>query len=436
MNNFWTVVRFTVMNKLKAKAFLISTLVFLLIISVVINIPYIIVQFQGGEDKTQTIGYIQDGDPLAASTGQQLEQYFANIEGSNLVFKGFATSGNPASDEETLKSELNAGELYSYLQFGEVTESGFPEIYVKSEKLLDYSVASQIEGALQVIRHNNILAEAGLTEQQMKELQAPIVVDAVQIKGSLGAGNEGEGKSAEEQGINMGIIYFIIIFLFMAVMISGQMIASEVTAEKSSRVMEVLITSVSPLTSMFGKITGMFLIVIIQLASYLAVGAINLSLPHNAEMLKSFNIDLSVVDPMLLVFSGLYFLAGFFLFATLYAALGSIVSRTEDLGNAVMPMTFISLAGFYIAIFSISTPDSLLVKICSHIPLFSPFVMVLRLGLTDIAMWEVLVSLAILVVTIYLAVYVSAKIYRTGVLMYGKRPSFKELRKAMKAYKI
>ncbi|MEK4251263.1 ABC transporter permease [Paenibacillus sp. FSL W7-1287] len=437
MNNFWTVVRFTVMNKLKAKAFIISTLVFLLIISVVVNIPYIIMQFQGGgEDKTQTVGYIQDGQSLGSVTGQQLEQYFANIEGSKLTFKGFATSGNAASDEETLKSELDAGELYSYLQFGEATDSGFPEIIVKSEKLLDYSVASQIEAALQVIRHNNILSEAGLTEQQMKELQAPIVVDAVQIKGSLSAGGEGEGKTAEEQGVNMGIIYFIIIFLFMAVMISGQMIASEVTAEKSSRVMEVLITSVSPLTSMFGKITGMFLIVIIQLASYLAVGAINLSLPHNAEMLKELNIDLSVVDPMLLVFAGLYFLAGFFLFATLYAALGSIVSRTEDLGNAVMPMTFISLAGFYIAIFSISTPDSLLVKICSHIPLFSPFVMVLRLGLTDIALWEVLVSFAILLVTIYLAVVLSAKIYRTGVLMYGKRPSMKELRKAMKAYKI
>lgn len=354
---------------------------------------------------------------------------------TDLQFKGFPSAGDAASDEATLKSALDAGELYSYLQFGEVTDSGFPQITVKSEKLLDYSVASQIEAALHIIRQNHILQESGLTDEQMKELQAPIVVEAVQIKGDLSTG-ESTGKTAAEQGINMGVIYFMIFFLFMAVMISGQMIASEVTAEKSSRVMEVLITSVSPLTSMFGKIMGMFVIVILQLASYLAVGALNLSLPHNANMLSELNIDLSVIDPMLLVFSGLYFLTGFFLFATLYAALGSIVSRTEDLGSAVMPMTFISLAGFYIAIFSISTPDSLLVKICSHIPLFSPFVMVLRLGLTDIALWEVLVSLGILLVTIYLAVVVSAKIYRTGVLMYGKRPSFKELRKAMKAYKI
>src|SRR5690606_35275336 len=106
-----------------------------------------------------------------------------------------------------------------------------------------------------------------------------------------------------------------------------------------------------------------------------------------------------------------YFLAGFFLFATLYAAVGSIVSRTEDLGQAVMPMTFISLAGFYIALFSISTPDSMLVKISSFIPLFSPFVMVLRIGLTDIPMWEVLTPVGILLVAIYISVYISAKIY-------------------------
>ncbi|WP_258200448.1 ABC transporter permease [Paenibacillus endoradicis] len=434
MNNFMTVVRFTLFNKLKGKPFLISTIVFLLIISAVIHIPFIMNQFDSG-DKVKTIGYSQSTDnELAATTGKQLQEYFTATGNSNFDFKGFASTGDATKDEEQLKKALNEGELYSYIVFGKVTESGFPEIIVKSEKLMEFSIASQIETGLQVIRQQSILSQSGLTDDQWKQLQAPIVIDSVQI-GSSTTG-EAEGKDAAEQGVNMGVIYFIIVFLFMAVMISGQMIASEVTAEKSSRVMEVLITSVSPLTSMFGKITGMFLLVLSQLALYIGVGLINLNLPHNKEVFAGFNIDLSLVDPMLLVFAVLYFLTGFFLFATLYAALGSIVSRTEDLGQAVMPMTFISLAGFYIAIFSISTPDSLLVKICSFIPLFSPFVMVLRIGLTDTPMWEVLLSLGILVVTIYLTVLLSAKIYRTGVLMYGKRPSWKELRKAMKAYKI
>ena len=437
MNNFSTVVRFTVMNKLRAKSFIISTLVFMLIISVAVNIPYIITLFKGDDaDKVKTIGYIQTENSVGSAIGQQLEQYFAAVEGSSLKLKAFSGTGDTLADETVLRKALSDGELYSYIEFGEETASGFPSVVVKSEKLLDFSVASQIESVLQIIRQNNILANAGLTDEQLKQLQSPINVEAVQIKSSSAAGDDKEAKSSTEQGVNMGFIYIVIIFLFMAVMISGQLIASEVTAEKSSRVMEVLITSVSPLTSMFGKITGMFLIVIIQLVSYIGIALININLPHNAEMLANFDIDLSSIDPSVIVFALLYFLLGFFLFATLYAALGSIVSRTEDLGSAIMPMTFISLAGFYIAIFSISTPDSMLVKICSHIPLFSPFVMLLRVGLTDIATWEVFVSLAILVVTIYLAVLLSAKIYRTGVLMYGKRPSFKELRKAMKAYKI
>src|SRR5690606_11222086 len=101
----------------------------------------------------------------------------------------------------------------------------------------------------------------------------------------------------------------------------------------------------------------------------------------------------------------------------------------------VMPMTMISLVGFYIAMFSIATPESTLVTVSSYIPFVSPFTMLLRIGLTNIATWEILVSLAILLVTIYICVVISAKIYRAGVLMYGKRPTMKELFKAVRGFK-
>jgi len=438
MNRFLTVVRFTLLNKLKAKSFIISTLIFAIIISIGLNVPYIISKFNSG-DKVKEIGYIQSSaDDLGTATGDRLREFFTEVGDTTIVFKGYQTTGDKAKDETMLKDAMKNEDLYGYLDFGPVTVTGFPEMTFKSEKLLEYSISGKIENALQLIRQDRILSQSGLTAEQVTQLSAPITIASIQISasGTGSVGSVGEGKTAAEQGVNMGIIYFIIIFLFMAVMISGQMIASEVTAEKSSRVMEVLITSVSPLISMFGKITGMFLLILSQLVIYLGVGIINLTMPHNQKMLSSFNIDLSGVDVSLLVFSAVYFLAGFFLFATLYAAVGSIVSRTEDLGQAIMPMTFVSLAGFYIAIFSISTPDSLLVKISSFIPLFSPFVMVLRIGLTDIPLWEILTSVGILLVAIYVSVYISAKIYRTGVLMYGKRPGWKEIRKAMKAYKI
>lgn len=433
MNNFWTVVSFTVRNKVRGKAFIISTLVLALLLSIGINIPYFATQFSGDGDKTVTIGFIQAGEDDAGTvTGNGLKAYFEAQSETGVKLAPYADQGDAAANEKLLKQAIKDKTIAGYLTFGDMTASGFPVVTYNSEKLMDYKVTSLLQNALQMIRQTAVLQDAGLTGEQLAVLNAPIEISALQIS----AGEGGDGKSEEEQGVNMGLVYFIIIFLFMAVMISGQMIASEITAEKSSRVMEILITSVAPLKSMFGKIFGMFVIVMLQIAVYVAVIVLNVSLPHNRETLTEFNINLSNIDPMLLIYSLIFFLTGFFLFATLYAAVGSIVSRTEDLGQAVMPMTIISLAGFYIAIFSISTPDSMLVKATSFIPLFSPFVMVLRLGLTDPSTWEVLVSIGLLLVAIYIAVYVSAKIYRTGVLMYGKRPSWKEIRKAMKAYKI
>jgi ABC-2 type transport system permease protein len=435
MNSFWTVVGFTIRNKVKGKAFVITTLIIALVISIGINLPYIIEQFDKG-DKATNVGYVQMAGEDNQSTGDSLKAFYEAQENPSIVMVPFEDKGDAAANETMLKKAIEDGEIKGYLEFGtELTDNGFPVMTYKSEKLMEFSMTESLQGSLILIRQANILKDAGLSNEQMAQLSAPIKIDTVQIYTGEG-GNEGSGRTPQEQGVNMGVVYVMIIFLFMAIMTSGNMIASEITAEKSSRVMEILITSVSPLKQMFGKIFGMFVVVIIQVAFYIAVILGNASMPHNKGALGNLDIDLSLVDPLLIIYAVLFFFTGFFLFATLYAAVGSIVSRTEDLGQAVMPMTFISLAGFYIAIFSISTPDSMLVTVTSYIPLFSPFTMLLRLGLTEVAMWETLLSFGILLVSIYVSVYVSAKIYRTGVLMYGKRPSWKEIRKAMKAYKI
>ncbi|CAM4487422.1 ABC-2 type transport system permease protein [Paenibacillus endophyticus] len=435
MNSFWTVVGFTLKNKFRGKAFLITTLIIALIITIGINLPYIFSQFNSG-DKVTSIGYVQSAQSEGSATGDQLKAYFEAQEKPGVKLVSYEDKGSEAENEKQLKQAITDKDIKGYLAFGEMTDSGFPEMTYKSEKMLAFELTSSIQNGLQVIRQGTVLKDAGLSSEQLALLNAPIEIASVQISATEGAGNLGEGKTPEEQAVNMGLVYFIVILLFMAIMITGQMIASEITAEKSSRVMELLITSVSPLKQMFGKIVGMFLVGLIQITVYVLVIIINIKLPHNNEMLVKFNIDLSQIDPMLLMYSVLFYLTGYFLFATLFAAVGSIVSRTEDLGQAVLPITMLSLAGFYIAIFSISSPDSMLVKISSFIPFFSPFVMLLRLGLTDPPMWQVLGSIGLLLVTIYASVWVSAKIYRTGVLMYGKRPTFKELRKAMKAYKI
>ncbi|MFH0071115.1 ABC transporter permease, partial [Peribacillus sp. NPDC056705] len=163
---------------------------------------------------------------------------------------------------------------------------------------------------------------------------------------------------------------------------------------------------------------------------------VNVMLPHNVGALQDLNLDITAVDPMLLIFGLIFYILGYFLYAVLFAAVGSIVSRTEDLGQAVMPITMLSLVAFYIAIFTLGTPDATILKVSSYIPFLSPTTILVRIGIGDAPMWEILASLAILIVSILIFGWLAAKIYRTGVLMYGKRPTLKELRKAMKAYKM
>ncbi|BBH22171.1 hypothetical protein Back11_35160 [Paenibacillus baekrokdamisoli] len=442
-NGFATVVGFTVKNKFRGKAFLITTIIIAIILTIGINLPYIISQFSG-EGKATSIGYSNSqADKVKSQLFTQsrivglLDQYYKAQDKPEIKLVPIADSGTADGNEQALKKAIADGVIKGYIEFAANDTGGFPQVVYKSEALMDVSTSQSLQTALQSVKMQGVLEGAGLTKEQKELLLAPVTLDTVQISTNEGAGSIGKGKTEAEQGMDMALVYVILFMLFMAIMISGQMIASEITAEKSSRVMEILITSVSPLKAMFGKITGMFLVVLTQMAVYVLVIVINMTLPHNVSTLSKFNIKLSNIDPVLLCYAILFFLTGYFLFSTMFAAVGSIVSRTEDLGQAVLPITMLSLAGFYICMFGgLSNPNSMLIKVSSFIPFFSPYAMVVRLGLSDPPLWQVWLSIAILLVTIAGAGWLSAKIYRTGVLMYGKKPSFKELRKAMKAYKI
>ncbi|RXZ83532.1 ABC transporter permease [Paenibacillaceae bacterium] len=429
MNNFWTVVGFTLRNKIRTKSFIVTTVIFAVILSIAVNIPYIISLFDSG-GKIKNIGFIET---QATEVSVPLQQYFEQLgEEGGLKLVGFPDNGSIGANEQALKQAIADDQISGYILFAQNEAGGFPTVTYKSESFMDGSTPGTITTALQAIKTEFVVQEAGLSPEQKAELLAPVKVETAQISVTT----EGDGKTPQQRGLSMGFVYAMMIVLFMGIFITSQLIANEITAEKSSRVMEILVTSVSPLTQMFGKITGMFLVGIMQIGAYVIVFLINTLLPHNAEILESLNINFGDIDPMLYFYAVIFYLMGYFLFSTLFAAVGSIVSRTEDLAQALMPITMLAMAGFYIGIFGMTAPGAMIVKVASFIPFFAPFAMFLRVGLTSPALWEVLLSLALLGVTILILGWLSAKIYRTGVLMYGKRPSFKELRKAMKAFKV
>ncbi|UNK19127.1 ABC transporter permease [Paenibacillus sp. N3/727] len=431
MNSMWTVIRFTFMNKVRTKSFIVTTLIFALLISIGVNLPYIIQMFSGEKA----------GAPDKIGLVYEQQQQLA--EDLTKTMSGLTTNYELVKydklDEAVLNKDVADGVIEGYIKFEAQEGSKFPAvIYSSEDEGIDPELQSTLQAALQGPKTRSVVEGLTLTDAQINEINTPVQISSQSVADLKGgaAGGVTAGEHPGEEAINYAVVYALVILFFVTLMGTGNMIASEVTTEKSSRIMEILITSVSPLSQMFGKVIGMFLLGLAQIVTFGVVLVVNLMLPHNIDTFASLDLNLSAIDPMLLVFGIVFYIFGYFLYAVIYAAVGSIVSRTEDLGQAIMPITMLSLAAFYIAIFSLAAPNSTLMKVSAYIPFFSPTSMIVRIGLGNPPMWEILASLAILIVSIFILGWLSAKIYRTGVLMYGKRPSFKELVKAMKAYKM
>lgn len=429
MSSFLTVLRFTFGNKVKSKSFIITTVIIALLLSLGFHVPYFIQLFSS--DTVHKVGVFNNGSDIPS----MLESYANAQEQPPFEIVLIEDPGTAEAQEAAIRNAIREGEVKGFLQLVEQENGAFPNAIYKSESSMEFSIFPNLQTALTQIKNELVLKDMNLSDEQKNLLFAPVELDNVQISVG-GAGDAAQGKDESQVVVAYGMVYVLMIMQFMGIMITGQLIATEITAEKSSRIMEILVTSVSPLKQMFGKIIGMLLVGLTQIIFFVVVGIINLTLPHNTEAFAGFNIQLSDIDPALLGYFILYYLTGYFLYATLFAAVGSIVSRTEDLGQAIMPITFLSLAAFYIGIYAMSQPTSAFTVAMSYVPFFTPLIMFLRIGLAEPALWEVGLSTAILLVTIFVMGWLSAKIYRTGVLMYGKRPSFKELRKAMRAFKV
>lgn len=432
MNKMGTIIGFTFKNKVKTKSFVVTTIVLALLISIGLNVPYFITLFNGGSigggaagSNPVNIGLLSAGQP---EVSEKLEK-FSSAQGDHAY--RFIADGT--KDEAALKADAESGLTDGYLKFEAAQGQEFPQPILYSTEEVSPQIIASIEAALQSVKLDVVVKDV-LTAEQKELINTPVKVS----EQSLSTEEAGAAAGSENgmSPINYIVVYLLIILLFTSTMMTGNMIASEITAEKSSRIMEILITSVSPLSQMFGKIIGIFMVGMLQIGIFGAVVAGNVLLPHNRDVLSDFSLNLSDVNIAVIVYGLIFYILGYFLYAVMFAAIGSMVSRTEELGQAVLPITMLSLVSFYIAIFSIATPNILLLKVASFIPFTSPTAILVRIGAGVAPTWEILVSLAILVVSIFIFGWLAAKIYRTGVLMYGKRPTFKELFKAMKAYKI
>lgn len=235
----------------------------------------------------------------------------------------------------------------------------------------------------------------------------------------------------QDQVSNFLYTYIMIMALYMVIAMYGQMVASHVAAEKDSRVMELLIATSDPTSMMFGKVLASCIAGLFQLAvifgSALLFYNLNPDAWGDSPMLQLlFDIPLHLLGFMLV-----FFLLGYLIYAFLYGAIGSTVSRIEDLSTALTPLTFIFIAAFMIVVFGISSGDvdTPLMIAASWFPLSSPMAMFTRIGMSTVSTIEIAGSIIVLIISLFLIGKLSAKIYRTGVLLYGKKVNFFSLLK-------
>ncbi|WP_128894802.1 ABC transporter permease [Longirhabdus pacifica] len=426
MSNILATIRFTIAQKAKSKTLITMTVIFSLILSAMIHIPYVLSLLdEENEATTYSIGIISEEN---SDVTPSLQQYGQQADAVDMVLL------SPDNEDMSwMRSTLEEKELDAILQVKQQSssENVFPTFtyYYNDES---EALQEQIRSMLEIIKAEVIGIQLGLTEDQLIEVRSPIVLEQVSLEEADQVSREDEN---ENKGLQIVLLYVLVITIFMSVTFSGTSIASEITAEKSSRVMEILITSTSPVQQMFGKIIGIFMISLFQLLIIAAVGGLNVVLPHNAEVIEGLNIAWSAIDPFLVIYAFVYYILGFFLYATLFGALGSMVSRVEEINQVTLPVMLLVIVGFYISIWGLNIPESSFVVFSSYFPFFTPFVMFLRIIMSDISFWEILLSWVILLASAIGIGVLAAKVYKTGVLMYGKRPSMNELRKAMKTNK-
>lgn len=289
-----------------------------------------------------------------------------------------------------------------------------PEYYAKNTS--DFSIDT-LERAINDGVSGLRLKRAGLDQSTINRYTSRVELNKKKVTASGGV---------EEGGHADFIVAFVMLFfIYFSVLMYGLFVMRGVIEEKQSRIVEILISSVKPTQVMLGKVIGIGLVGLTQISVW-ALSALLLT-TAGVSAFSSRGITMPSIPISLLIYFVIFFILGYFLYATLYALVGSTVSSEEDAQQAQMPVTLVLIVPMMIFNMIIANPTSGASIALSMVPFFAPTLMMMRIAVVNPPLWQILMSMGIMVATILGCVWLAARIYRIGILMYGKRPSIAEL---------
>lgn len=419
MRQFGVIFSHELRTYLKNKVFVGITLVLVLIMAVVMFFPRIREAF----DSQPEPDISQGGEAEVPGEDEDLPVMYLGGVGGNEAVEIFS-AGFP--DYRIEPVEGSAEDLSRLVQEG-LGKCGFylpsetEYVYYAQEVSLYDTNAQTAEALLKQVYQMKRMIEGGMTpETALEALQVQVTGEVV----SLGS----------DQTQTFWYTYVMIFALYMAILLYGQMVATNVATEKSSRAMEVLITSAKPTSMMFGKVlascTAGLLQLVVIFGSALVFYNLNSSYWGDSPMVAMlFDIPVS-----LLLYMVVFFVLGFLIYAFLFGAVGSTANKLEDINTSVMPISMLFVVAFIVVMSSMGSGnvDTLLMQVLSYVPFTSPMAMFTRIAMSTVPWYQVALSVAILAASVVGVGILSAKIYRVGVLMYGKPPKITELIRSLR----
>ena len=413
MRKIWLIIKREYLVRVRKKSFIVMTIVGpVLMVALMIFPAYLANQTQ----EVRTIAIDEDGFEFTNQIEDTDFLHFSKI---------------PNQEAVLLKNDFSKSNYYALLR---IKENNFT---LYSNQQISLSVSKAIENQLEQIIEHQKLKAAGIDLDILSEAESTVRITTKIITED---GNTTKSKAEASMGIGFicGILIYIFIFMY------GTMVMRGVIEEKTSRIVEVIISSVKPFQLMMGKIIGVALvgltqfllwilltIAITSVAELMFINAGSMSTELSSTQQSSLLIELSNLTGginLVQIFISFifYFLAGYLMYSSLFAAVGSAVDAEADTQQFVLPITIPLILAFILIQPIMENPDGPLAFWMSIIPFTSPVIMMVRLPF-GVANWELALSMGILILSFVLTTYLAGKIYRTGILMYGKKTSYKEL---------
>ncbi|HKY41466.1 MAG TPA: ABC transporter permease [Pyrinomonadaceae bacterium] len=424
MTKFLAIVKREYLQRVRAKMFIVTTVLLPLIMSLLGIVPVIILNINSGSAMRVAVldesgkmyehlnaAVISDASRQEGNANDQRRRPFGNF-----ILEPVNSNQSAEQTRAELEQRLHSKDLDGYLVLPkDFLERGRAEFFNRNP--VDVFSLRTLESALNRAVREQRLIEARVDTRTREELFKPVRVQAIKV---------GAAGQERDTGGAFGLVFGIGFVMYLSILMYGQVILGAVIEEKETRIAEILFSSVKPFTLMMGKLAGVSLVALTQLTIWgLAFSAFAL---YGVNLLESRGVKASIpsVPFSHFIYFGLFFLLGYFIYATIYALIGSMVTTAQEGAQLAMPIILILVVSFYLFFPVSRSPDSPLSFWLSMIPFSAPVAMLVRIVTQTPPFWQIALSLLIGFCWVLVIMWIASRIYRVGMLMYGKRASLPE----------